>query len=98
MARTSKTTGSGRSGGGKTYDAFAPAAAYSAGEVLHFDQVRHWLGKGELVAGVGKVLSVEKFDNEVPYIVVSFNDPEVKDQNKVDFGAWPRNFLVELKA
>lgn len=79
------------------YDAFAAATSYSAGDVLHFDQVRHWLGKGELVEAVGKVLSVEKFDNEVPYISVSFSDPDVKDQNKHDLGSWPRNFLVELK-
>jgi hypothetical protein len=98
MARTSKTTSGGRGGRGKTYDAFAPAADYAPGEVLHFDQVRHWLGKGELVEAYGKVLSVEKFDNEVPYITVSFSDPEVAEQNKVDLGAWPRNFLVELKA
>jgi hypothetical protein len=93
MARTSKTS----SGSGKTYDAFAPASAYSAGDVLQFEQVRNWLGKGELVPAVGKVLSVEKFDNEVPYIIVSFNDPDVQAQNKYDLGNWTRNFLVELK-
>jgi hypothetical protein len=98
MARTSKTSSGGRSGRGKTYDAFAAASDYSPGDVLHFDQVRHWLGKGELVEAYGRVLSVERFDNEVPYITVSFSDPEVKELNSIDLGNWPRNFLVELKA
>lgn len=96
MARTSKTSGAG--GRSKTYDAFAAAAGYSAGDVLFFEQVRHWLGKGELVEAYGKVVSVDKFDNEVPYITVSFSDPDVSGMNKIDLGNWPRNFLVELKA
>jgi hypothetical protein len=98
MARTS-TTGTPRRGGKiKTYSGTAGAAAYSPGEVLHFEEVRLWRDKGNLVEAYGKVLSVEKFDNEVPYIVVSFNDPEVDELNEYDLGNWPRNFLVDIQA
>ncbi len=98
MARTSTSSTPRRGGKTKDYDAFAAPAAYNPGDVLHFTQVRHWHAKGELVEAYGKVLSVEKFDNEVPYLVVSFSDPEVQELNTHDLGNWPRNFLVDLKA
>jgi hypothetical protein len=98
MARTSSTT-TGSRGGGKhqTFDAAAASTAYSPGAVLFFPQVRHWLDKGNLVEAYGKVLSVQKFDNEVPYITVSFDDAEVKELNQYDLGRDPRNFLIDIK-
>jgi hypothetical protein len=94
MARTGKTAPAGKV---QTFDAAAPAANYSAGSVLFFPQVRHWHDKGNLVEAYGKVLSVEKFDNEVPFIVVSFDDPEVNALNSFELGKDPRNFLVDMK-
>lgn len=99
MARTGKTTSGGSGGSGKfqTFDAAAAASAYSAGTVLFFPQVRHWHDKGNLVEAYGKVLSVEKFDNEVPYIVVSFEGPELAELNAFELGKDPRNFLIDTK-
>ena len=97
MARTGKTTSGGGAGKFQTFDAAAAATAYSAGTILFFQQVRHWHDKGNLVEAYGKVLKVEKFDNEVPYITVTFDDPEVAELNTFELGKGPRDFLIDMK-
>ena len=77
------------------YDAAAPRDAYDEGDIVFFTKVRNWLNKGELVEAYGKVIRKDLFDDEVPYIEVSFF--EVKKMNKVDLGKDIRKFLLEVK-
>ena len=77
------------------YNSSAPANAYKKGEVVMFRKVRDWLDEGSLVEALGKVVNTGLFDNEVPYIEVSFD--ETKKLNKVDLGKDIRKFLLELK-
>jgi hypothetical protein len=80
------------------YQVYAPTAqrdAYKKGDVVFFPKVRNWLNKGELIEAYGKVINAGLFDNEVPYIEVSFDD--TKKMNKTDLGKDIRRFLLEVK-
>jgi hypothetical protein len=76
------------------YDAAAPRDAYKKGDVLHFEKVRNWLDRGQLVSAYGTVVNVSLFDNEIPFLEVKFDD---KKLNKVDLGKDVRKFLLEVK-
>lgn len=77
------------------YDQGASADTYKKGEIVYFEKVRNWLDKGAFVSAHGKVTSVGKFDGEVPYIEVSFD--QAKSKNNVDLGKDKRKFLLEVK-
>ena len=80
------------------HQVYTPAAArdaYKKGEIVFFPKVRNWLSKGNLVEAYGKVINADLFDNEVPYIEVSFDD--TKKMNKLDLGKDIRRFLLEVK-
>lgn len=79
------------------YDPAAARDAYTKGAVVFFTKVRNWLDKGALVEAYGRVVSVDLFDGEVPYIEVSFDDSQVKKLNAVDLGKDVRKFLLEVK-
>jgi hypothetical protein len=76
------------------YDSSAARDAYKKGDVVHFEKVRNWLDRGQLVSAYGTVVNVSLFDNEVPYLEVKFDD---KKLNKVDLGKDIRKFLLEVK-
>lgn len=78
------------------YNPASGADAYKKGEIVFFEKVRNWLDKGSFVAAHGKVTSVGKFDGEVPYIEVSFD--QAKSKNDVDLGKDKRKFLLEVKS
>ena len=78
------------------YDQGSSADTYKKGDIVYFEKVRNWLDKGAFVAAHGKVTSVGKFDGEVPYIEVSFD--QAKSKNTVDLGKDKRKFLLEVKA
>ena len=80
------------------HQVYTPSAlrdSYKKGDVVFFPKVRNWLNKGELVEAYGKVINAGLFDNEVPYIEVSFDD--TKKMNKADLGKDIRRFLLEVK-
>lgn len=77
------------------YDPAAPRTAYKKGDVVQFPKVRDWLNKGELVEVLGTVVNTGVFDNEVPYIEVSFHAQ--KKANKIDLGKDIRKFILEVK-
>ena len=79
------------------YDPSAARDSYSKGDIVFFHKVRNWLDKGALVEAYGKVVSVSLFDNEVPYLEVSFDDSQTRKLNKVDLGKDIRKFLLEVK-
>lgn len=77
------------------YDPGAPRTAYKKGDVVQFPKVRDWLNKGDLVEVLGTVVNTGVFDNEVPYIEVSFHAQ--KKANKIDLGKDIRKFILEVK-
>jgi hypothetical protein len=79
------------------YEPGASRDAYKKGDVVYFPKVRSWLDKGAFTEAYGRVVSVELFDGEVPYVEVSFDDSSVKKLNKVDLGKDLRRFLLEVK-
>lgn len=81
----------------QVYDPASPRDAYTKGEVVFFPKVRNWLDKGTVVEAFGRIVSVDLFDGEVPYIEVSFDDSQVKKLNEVDLGKDLRRFLLEVK-
>jgi hypothetical protein len=83
--------------GGKhsVYDPAASREAFKKGDVVFFPKVRNWLEKGTITEAYGKVVNVQVFDNELPFIEVSFDD--TKKLNKVDLGKDIRKFLLEVK-
>ncbi|MCB1217315.1 MAG: hypothetical protein R3F46_14915 [bacterium] len=102
MATTKKTTTRRTTAASKKtegdfpiYDAGAGADTYKKGDIVFFEKVRNWLDKGAFVSAHGKVTSVGKFDGEVPYIEVSFD--QAKSKNDVDLGKDKRKFLLEVK-
>jgi hypothetical protein len=78
------------------YDPGAARDAYKKGDILLFPRVRNWADKGSLAEAFGRVVNAGVFEDEVPYIEVSFDD--VKKLNKVDLGKDIRKFLLEAKA
>jgi hypothetical protein len=94
---TSKKTATVTTDEGKysVYDPAASREAFKKGDVVFFPKVRNWLEKGNLVEAYGKVVNVQVFDNELPFIEVSFDD--TKKLNKVDLGKDIRKFLLEVK-
>ena len=81
--------------GYKIYYADAKRDAYGKGEIVYFEKVRNWMQRGELIEAYGKVVSVDMFDGDVPFIEVSFAD--AKKLNKVDLGDDSRKFILESK-
>ncbi|MEP0814440.1 MAG: hypothetical protein HRF49_07225 [bacterium] len=81
--------------GYKIYYPDAKRDAYSKGEIIFFERVRNWMQRGELVEAYGKVVALDLFDGDVPYIEVSFAD--AKKLNKVDLGDDVRRFILESK-
>lgn len=79
------------------YDPAASRDAYKKGDVVFFPKVRNWLDKGAFAEAFGRVVNIELFDNEVPYMEISFDDNSVKKLNKVDLGKDIRRFLLEVK-
>lgn len=82
------------------YPIYEPATlrdAYKKGDILFFPKVRSWLDQGAFVEAYGRIVNVELFDDEVPYIEVSFDDTSVKKLNKIDLGKDIRRFLLEVK-
>jgi hypothetical protein len=79
------------------YEPSASRDAYKKGDVIFFPKVRDWLDKGKLVEAYGRVVNVEVFDGEVPYMEVSFDDPSVKKLNSASLGKDLRRFLLEDK-
>lgn len=82
------------------YQIYDPATArdtFKKGDVLFFQKVRNWLDQGAFVEAYGRIVNVELFDDEVPYIEVSFDDTSVKKLNKIDLGKDIRRFLLEVK-
>ena len=79
------------------YEASASRDSFKKGDVIFFPKVRSWLDQGAFVEAYGRVVNVEMFDDEVPYIEVSFDDTSVKKLNKVDLGKDIRRFLLEVK-
>jgi hypothetical protein len=79
----------------QVYEPTASRDAYKKGDILLFPKVRNWLDKGALVEAYGKIVNTGLFDNEAPYIEVSFD--ETKKLNKVDLGKDIRKFLLESK-
>jgi hypothetical protein len=79
------------------YEPTAPREAYKKGDVVFFTKVRNWLDKGAFTEAYGRVVNIELFDNEVPYMEISFDDGSVKKMNKVDLGKDIRRFLLEVK-
>lgn len=77
------------------YDPAAPRTAFKKSDVVMFPKVRDWLNKGELVEVLGTVINTGVFDNEVPYIEVSFHAQ--KKVNKIDLGKDIRKFILEVK-
>lgn len=77
------------------YDPAAMRDGYKKGDILLFPKVRNWADKGALVEAFGRVVNTGLFEDEVPYIEVSFDD--VKKLNKVDLGKDIRKFLLEAK-
>jgi hypothetical protein len=89
-----QTTGDGQH---QVYDPAAQRDVYTKGEVVFFPRVRNWLDKGALVEAYGRVVNVDLFDNEVPFIEISFDDSSVRKLNEVDLGKDLRKFLLEVK-
>jgi hypothetical protein len=81
--------------GYKIYYPDAGRDTYSKGDIVFFEKVRHWTARGELVEAFGKVVSVDFFDGEVPFLEVSFND--AKKLNKHDLGDDLRRYILEAK-
>ena len=79
------------------YDPAAARDAYKKGDIVYFEKVRSWLDKGSFTEAYGRVVSVDLFDGEVPYVEVSFDDSSVKKLNKADLGKDLRRFLLEVK-
>ena len=79
------------------YEPGASRDAYKKGDIVFFPKVRSWLDRGAIVEAYGRIVSVELFDGEVPYLEVSFDDPSVKKLNAVDLGKDHRKFLLEVK-
>jgi hypothetical protein len=77
------------------YDAGASRDVYKKGDILLFPKVRNWADKGTLVEAFGRIVNTGLFEEEVPFIEVSFDD--VKKLNKVDLGKDIRKFLLESK-
>lgn len=77
------------------YDPTAARTAYKKGDVVYFPKVRDWMNKGVLVDVLGSIINVGVFDNEVPYIEVSFHAQ--KKVNKIDLGKDIRKFMLEVK-
>jgi hypothetical protein len=107
MARTTATKTSSKTASKKSasnvadkdgYPVYDPAAdrdAYKKGDVVFFPKVRNWLAKGNLVEAYGRVINVQLFEGEAPYIEVSFDDQ--KKQNGIDLGKDIRKFLLEVR-
>lgn len=76
--------------GYKVFDPNLPHTTYSVGEVLWFAAVRNWIGKGALVEAIGKVVNKGHFDDDVPYLEISFDGLN----NKVDLGSGLRKFIL----
>lgn len=81
--------------GYKIYYTDAKRDLYSKGDIVFFEKVRNWLGRGELVEACGKVVTVDLFDGDIPYIEVSFAD--TRKLNKCDLGEDLRKFILENK-
>jgi hypothetical protein len=79
------------------YDPSAPRDAYTKGDVVFFPKVRNWLNKGALVEAYGRIVSVDLFDGEAPFLEVSFDDSQVRKLNKIDLGKDIRKFMLEVK-
>lgn len=79
----------------KVYDPAASREAYKKGEIIQFPLVRNWLDKGRPVAAFGKIVNISVFDNDIPYLEVSFED--AKKLNKVDLGKEIRKFILESR-
>ena len=79
------------------YDPTSLRDAYKKGDILHFPKVRSWLDQGSFVEAYGRVVNVELFDDEVPYLEISFDDTSVKKLNNIDLGKDIRRFLLEVK-
>jgi len=79
------------------YEPTALRDAYKKGDILYFPKVRSWLDQGSFVEAYGRIVNVELFDDEVPYLEVSFDDTSVKKLNKIDLGKDIRRFLLEVK-
>jgi len=77
------------------YDPSAPRTAFKKNDVVFFPKVRDWLHRGELVGVLGTVVNTDVFDNEVPYIEVSFHAH--RKENKIDLGKDIRKFILEVK-
>ena len=81
--------------GYKIYYPDAGRDTYSKGDIVFFEKVRNWTARGELIEAYGKVVSVDFFDGEVPFLEVSFND--AKKLNKHDLGDDLRKYILEAK-
>ncbi len=81
--------------GYKIYYPDASRDTYSKGDIVFFEKVRNWTARGELVEAYGKVVQVDLFDGEVPYLEVSFSD--AKKLNKLDLGDDLRRYILEAK-
>ena len=81
--------------GYKIYYADAKRDAYSKGDIVFFERVRNWMKRGELTEAYGKVVSLDLFDGDIPFIEVSFSD--TKKLNSVDLGDDLRRFILEAK-
>jgi len=79
------------------YESTASREAYKKGDVIYFPKVRNWLDKGAFTEAYGRVVNVEIFDGDVPYLEISFDDTSVKKLNKIDLGKDIRRFLLEAK-
>lgn len=81
--------------GYKIYYPDAGRDTYTKGDIVFFEKVRNWTARGELVEAFGKVVSVDFFDGDVPFLEVSFND--AKKLNKHDLGDDLRRYILEAK-
>ena len=81
--------------GYKIYYSDASRDTYTKGDIVFFERVRSWTARGELVEAFGKVVSVDLFDGDVPFVEVSFSD--AKKLNKHDLGDDLRKFILETK-
>jgi len=79
----------------KVYDPSASREAYKKGEIIQFPLVRNWLDKGKPVTAFGKIVNIQTFDDDIPYLEVSFED--AKKLNKLDLGKEIRKFILESR-
>jgi hypothetical protein len=91
VAKRPKETGDGY----KIYYHDVARDTYSKGDIVFFERVRNWTARGELVEAYGKVVTVDLFDGDVPFVEVSFSD--AKKLNKHDLGDNLRKFILEAK-